>query len=269
MTGPRSSNRIIIRSNSRKATSTVAKAIKFKELLTIYTPLLTILSLTVHNLYFYETVHISDTSLFKVFFYYSKKNFMNLLFIKKGFIWIFPLIFISRFISNKATPGVFTRLSKVYAIWYVTIVSILPLTKAPSITDMLFYYSGGTCQYDMFDNEIYFKDKINVRTLGHCKRLKGKWVNGHDLSGHLFFLSLMCWVVGMEVFELNGKSYNKSVKFGSVIKKVTNVIAAVLLILYGYNIIITVLNEFHQYSEIISGFLWGYASGYWIYNEYL
>lgn len=269
MTGHRGSNKIIIRTNSRSATPTVAKAIKFKEFLTIYTPLLTILSLTIHNLYFHETVHISDTKIFKVFFYYSKKNFMNLLFIKKGLIWIFPLILISRFNSNYTTPGFFTRLFKIFTIWYVTIVSILPFTKIPSITDMLFYYSGGTCQYDMFDNEILLKDKINVRSLGHCKRLRGKWVNGHDLSGHLFFLSLMCWVVGMEVFELNGKSYNKSVKFGKVIKKITNAIAAVLLILYGYNIMITVLNEFHQYSEIVTGFLWGYASGYWIYNEYL
>lgn len=268
MSPPKHSNKIIIRSDKIKQTKTVS-AFRFKDILTIYTPLLTIFSLTIHNLYFYETVHISETKLFKLFFHYSKKNLMNLLFIKKGLIWVFPLIIISRLVSNERSNGVFTRLFKVFCVWYVTVVSVLPFTKVPSITDVLFYYSGGVCQYDAFDNEMTLKQKIKVRTLGHCRSLKGKWVNGHDLSGHLFFLSLMCWVVGMEVFVLNGKSYNKTLKYGRLLKNLTSGLAAALLIMYGYNIIITILNEFHQYSEIITGFLWGYLSGYWIYNEYL
>jgi len=269
MPPPQSSNKIIIRTDKINNKQMSTKTFRFKDFLTIYTPLLTIFSLTIHNLYFYEAVHISETRLFKTFFYYSKKNIMNVLFIKKGLIWIIPLILINKFNSNYTSPGIFTRLFKVLAVWYVTVISILPFTNLSSITDILFYYSGGTCLYDKFDDEIISKPIINVKSLGQCKRLKGQWVNGHDLSGHLFFLSLMCWVVGMEVFEVNGKSYNKGVKFGSVIKKITNFISVVLLGIYGYNIIITILNEFHQYSEIVTGFSWGYLSGYWIYKEYL
>lgn len=82
MSPPKHSNKIIIRSEKIKQTKNVS-AFRFKDILTIYTPLLTIFSLTIHNLYFYETVHISETKLLSFFPLLEEKP-NELAFHKKG-----------------------------------------------------------------------------------------------------------------------------------------------------------------------------------------
>lgn len=248
----------------------VEQETKITDLLQIYTPLITIISFVIYNLYLYNnSIKIADHPILNKFFHYSKKNIMNVLFIKHGLLWIFPLVIANRLVSNTRESGFVTRVSKAFCLWYVTIVSLFPFTKLQSLSEFIFVYTGGECVFAENVDNPSIKKKLLVRTLKHCRKLNGKWINGHDLSGHLFFLTLMVWVVGMEVFEMSGKSYNKTLRYGKKLKEASTVFALVLVALYGYNIMITILNEFHCYKEIVTGFLWGYFGGYWIYHDYL
>ena len=242
------------------------------DILMIYTPLITILSLVIYNLYLYNnSIKVYDHPILKKFFHYSKRNFMNILFIKNGLLWVFPLLIANRLISNTRESGFVSRMTKVFSLWYITVVSLFPFSNMQSLSELIFVYTGGKCVFsdENIASSNIQKTRFKIQTLKHCRRLKGQWINGHDLSGHLFFLTLMVWVVGMEVFELSGKLHNKTLRHGEKLKKALKLFSVFLIMIYGYNIMITILNEFHCYTEVITGFLWGYLGGYYIYKDYL
>ncbi|XBW34680.1 hypothetical protein QEN19_000248 [Hanseniaspora menglaensis] len=246
--------------------------IRWKDFLLIFSPLLTLFSMVVHNLYLHsESIKLHEHKTLKTFFLYSKRNIMNVIFIKNGLFWIYILILANRLVSSTKGSGFLTRIFKVYSFWYVTIVSMLPFSGLQSLTELIFTFTGGECILGPED-VLKHQTKKNIRkvhTLKQCKKLKGKWLNGHDLSGHLFFLSLMIWVVSMEIFELSGTSHNKTLKYGYNLRLFIRIFATFLILIYGYNIMITILNEFHGFGEIMTGFIWGHFGGYAIYHDFL
>ncbi|KAI9851319.1 MAG: hypothetical protein M1824_002725 [Vezdaea acicularis] len=114
-------------------------------------------------------------------YFSSKNNVFNLFFVKILWAWTTVAFFLLRPTRNAlARYLAFTAYWIVWTQWFF----------GPPIIDRGFTVTGGKCEGEVSGDHF---------TSLACRASGGKWVGGHDISGHVFLLSITSVFLWMEV----------------------------------------------------------------------
>lgn len=124
-------------------------------------------------------------------YFAQKRNLFNVFFVKVGWFWT-SLAFAIFLFSYGGPPALLTprRLQALlrYALVTVWWFAVTQWLFGPGLIDRLFTFTGGMCEYN-----------ATIATGAACKAVGGRWLGGHDLSGHVFILVLSSAFLWMEV----------------------------------------------------------------------
>ncbi|CUM67221.1 uncharacterized protein PRCAT00004914001 [Priceomyces carsonii] len=162
-----------------------------------------------------KLIHVSAVDEAVYNYYNDKHNFLNQIFVKKGWGWttIAVLLFYGNlFYRNKnqkvkTTKGKIQLLFRIFINYSIATLWWFLFTQwcfGMPIMDKIFVWTGGKCSSVKEDKLIkhlpglitthfrrieddldYESNLINSYT---CRKLKGSWVGGHDPSGHVFLM---------------------------------------------------------------------------------
>ncbi|KAJ4329411.1 hypothetical protein N0V84_000045 [Fusarium piperis] len=120
-----------------------------------------------------------------------KSNMFNVLFVKRGWAWV-TVAFAFFIFTHPSTATAGRRLRAVLRWAAVTSIWIL-VTQwcfGPPLIDRGFRWTGGRCELARREVEMGDTGLGEMVTSVACKAAGGKWKGGHDISGHVFLLSL-------------------------------------------------------------------------------
>ena len=138
-------------------------------------------------------------------YFAGKRNLINLLFVKRGWLWT-TLAFVFLQLTTKPSPASLsskpvTTKNKMANHYFQATIRFALLTTAwlittqwffgPPLIDRSFTLTGGHCEglpTKFEDNSAIKLATIYSSTV--CKRSGGNWRGGHDISGHVFMLVL-------------------------------------------------------------------------------
>nr|RBQ92950.1 hypothetical protein FVER53263_05509 [Fusarium verticillioides] len=153
--------------------------------------------------------HFQDPSVSPSYFA-RKSNIFNVLFVKRGWAWITVAFFVFIF-SHPSTTDTGRRVRAglrwiaVTTMWFL----VTQWCFGPALIDRGFRWTGGRCE--LARREVEFgSDTVGDKvTAVACKAAGGKWKGGHDISGHVFLLTLgtafLMQEVGWAVLRWSGK----------------------------------------------------------------
>lgn len=158
--------------------------------------------------------HYQDAKLSPSYFA-QKSNIFNVVFVKRGWGWV-TLAFMTFLFSHPSTgtPGfvltprrlkALLRWTAVTAYWFL----VTQWCFGPAIVDRGFRWTGGRCE--IAEREVAMGDTSlgEMITAVACKASGGKWKGGHDISGHVFLLTLgvafLTQEVGWAVLRWSGQ----------------------------------------------------------------
>ncbi|ODV94371.1 hypothetical protein PACTADRAFT_76976 [Pachysolen tannophilus NRRL Y-2460] len=220
-------------------------------------------------------------------FFTDKKNFINQIFVKKGWFWtilVYLIICFEKFISNKNDlKPILKSIGRILilTLWWVFFTQWffgLP------IMDKVFLNTGGECSnipgYNILgkkgniDSNIFMKieqrlfaknDKLNeeqdfyrTNVLGSksCRYYGGQWSGGHDPSGHIFLLVLGSILLAFEYLLLfSQKKTLQKMKHHLTIGKISTI---TLISLWLWMLLMTSV-YFHSFVEKLFGLVWCYS----------
>ncbi|ODQ63945.1 hypothetical protein NADFUDRAFT_67312 [Nadsonia fulvescens var. elongata DSM 6958] len=204
-------------------------------------------------------------------YFASKRNIINVLFVKRGWLWtaIAYFILLAYRLSLPASSLVATkpryRLSRMIARFLVATLYWVVFTQwffGLPIMDRVFVFTGGKC-----NGGVQIQDSLVNVSSATCRSVGGTWLGGHDPSGHTFLLihsSLFLW------YELSpfldefltiyraGRNDSKSRKSILVALPTHLKLIIALLILWWWMFLMTCI-YFHSFFEKISGLIWAYV----------
>lgn len=146
--------------------------------------------------------------------YFAKKsNIFNVYFVKIGWIWITAAFFL--FVASHKSLGPSLQFTKrraqaaaryacVTLIWYGTTQWFF----GPALIDRGFRLTGGQCAVMLSDSAYAQAEKAEMSDLrtalsnAACKAAGGRWLGGHDISGHVFLLVLGSGMLWMELLPI-------------------------------------------------------------------
>lgn len=219
------------------------------------------------------------------FYLFSSRNFINKVFAYKGnliFTILYVLISFAKFIDFRKASNM-TQLKKI---------SLLPLPNALDtkdskrlvtsgkkiltiqlvkftlknvilfldfwVIDHIFVWTGGACDLDATSmNHITDAEK--------CRKLKGKWEGGFDISGHFCFLTSVSLILFYEIHEICRFYENNDYRDFSPFTK--SVVSAMITTLYIWCCLLFVTSIFyHTLMEKVLGLAMGYICSSVIYS---
>ncbi|OAA74517.1 alpha-galactosidase [Akanthomyces lecanii RCEF 1005] len=125
-------------------------------------------------------------------YFARKSNLFNLYFVKRGWGWTtaallaFVLTHPSVGVSPAARARAVARWAAVTAWW----VLVVQWCFGAPIIDRGFRWTGGQCDLAELGVATGTADAAALMTAVACKASGGKWRGGHDISGHVFLLTL-------------------------------------------------------------------------------
>jgi hypothetical protein len=146
--------------------------------------------------------------------YFAKKtNIFNVYFVKIGWVWITAAFFL--FVASHKSLGPSLEFTKrraqaaaryacVTLIWYCTTQWFF----GPALIDRGFRLTGGQCAIMFSDSVAAEAAKAEMSDLREalsnaaCKAAGGRWLGGHDISGHVFLLVLGSGMLWMELLPI-------------------------------------------------------------------
>lgn len=140
---------------------------------------------------------------FKPMYFSQKTNLFNVYFVKRGWAWVSLVIFF--FATTYPDMSVHQRI-RAGLRWVANTACWFLVTQwcfgAP-IIDRGFRFTGGKCYLAEMEVEQGVASPKEMFTAAACKSQGGKWSGGHDISGHVFLLTLgsamvmseMGWVI--------------------------------------------------------------------------
>ncbi|RSL80402.1 hypothetical protein CEP51_006598 [Fusarium floridanum] len=134
--------------------------------------------------------HVQDIKVAPSYFA-LKSNVFNVVFVKRGWAWITVAFFLFIF-THPSTADAGRRVRAVFRWAAVTTIWIL-VTQwcfGPALIDRGFRWTGGRCELARREIEMGDSGLGEMVTSVACKAAGGKWKGGHDISGHVFLLSL-------------------------------------------------------------------------------
>jgi hypothetical protein len=146
--------------------------------------------------------------------YFAKKsNIFNQFFVKRGWAWVTLSYFFFLFTHPSTGPSyaVTPRRIRGFIRWSLVTVWWIFVTQwffGPAIIDRGFVLTGGQC--DLVDlaeqGKVEMDDTRQFLTGFACKAVGGKWMGGHDISGHVFLLVLGSMFLFEEVLHVAFRS---------------------------------------------------------------
>ncbi|WXC62014.1 hypothetical protein SNK03_007881 [Fusarium graminearum] len=153
--------------------------------------------------------HLQDPS-FSPSYFARKSNLFNVLFVKRGWAWI-TVAFFGFVFSHPSTANLERRARAIFRWFAVTSMWFL-VTQwcfGPALIDRGFRWTGGRCELARREVEFGVDSVADKVTAVACKAAGGKWKGGHDISGHVFLLTLgtafLMQEVGWAVLRWSGK----------------------------------------------------------------
>lgn len=144
--------------------------------------------------------------------YFAKKsNVFNVFFVKQGWAWVTLSYFFFLFThpANGPQLALTTQRIKGTLRWGIVTIWWIFVTQwffGPAIIDRGFLLTGGQCvlaeQAVKGDTDVHMDDTRALVTHLACKSVGGKWLNGHDISGHVFLLVLGSMFLFEEVLNV-------------------------------------------------------------------
>lgn len=146
--------------------------------------------------------------------YFAKKsNVFNVYFVKIGWIWITAAFFL--FVASHKSLGPSLQITKrrIHAVArYVSVTLIwIAVTQwffGPALIDRGFRLTGGQCAVMLSNDPVSEAKKADMsdlrEALSHaaCKAAGGRWMGGHDISGHVFLLILGSGMLWLELLPV-------------------------------------------------------------------
>ena len=142
----------------------------------------------------YDPIAQSHPPEFAPSYFAKKSNLLNVFFVKVGWFWTTAGFFAFVLLHRSFGPDAITITPKraqavlrylgVTAWWMI----MTQWFFGPAIIDRSFRLTGGACEYSA--QREGQKDPKTIVTAIACKTGGGKWVGGHDISGHVFMLVL-------------------------------------------------------------------------------
>lgn len=141
-------------------------------------------------------------------YFASKRNVLNVYFVKVGWAWTtlaFLLILLTQ--HSRALNRRFSRSKTLaqsvlrYTLATITWIATTQWFFGPPWTDRSFTISGGRCEPlpERAQEAISYKVE-RLMTEYTCKRGGGIWTGGHDISGHVFMLTLSSAFLMLEIY---------------------------------------------------------------------
>ncbi|OLY80711.1 FIT family protein scs3 [Smittium mucronatum] len=131
----------------------------------------------------------------------------------------------------------------------------------PGLFDQIYVSSGGGCYSSAGDMMLTSLNGGTIRSFSECRRAKGSWANGLDISGHCFLLlhsALFLLELIDSAFEIRKESDGLVPTLAFWITVGTGWF---LVCLWAVMLFFTSW-KFHDYKEIVLGSL--FAAAYWI-----
>ncbi|ODV78995.1 SOH1-domain-containing protein [Suhomyces tanzawaensis NRRL Y-17324] len=183
-------------------------------------------------------------------YYTNKKNFINQLFVKRGWGWttLFVAVFYALVLTRSKPAGAkrepMVRVIGAAAVRYALVtlwwVLFTQWCFGLPLMDKIFVWTGGKCEvnsvkegfeelFEMashpFNTEAVKSDlqtfTSTVVSSYQCRRLKGSWTGGHDPSGHVFLMihsSLYMFLEGLPFWASWTQLWNETTKVARQIR---------------------------------------------------
>ncbi|RLV91409.1 FIT family protein scs3 [Spathaspora sp. JA1] len=228
----------------------------------------------------------------EVYSYFTdKRNILNQLFVKNGWLWttvVIAIFYISILSHTRQQPrktkiirGLLIRYGLITLWWILFTQWCFGLP----IMDRIFVFTGGKCVAEnvpshhvgLFLNLGNGKSESKLISSYSCKRIKGgSWEGGHDPSGHVFLLihsslylfleTSQYWPGWMELINPLSEIAHNHEK--SMIEKIKSVIILgikihphlliIVLISFWWFMLLTTNIYFHSIGEKLVGMVYGY-----------
>jgi hypothetical protein len=194
-----------------------------------------------------------------------KNNFFNQVFVKRGWLWTSLAFFVFLFTTHPPRPSSATAPSqpaftatkaKALARWAVITFWWVIVTQwffGPPIMDRGFTLTGGKCALPVTENGSV--EEIVYSTSTECRHHDGRWIGGHDLSGHIFLLTMGSLMLVFEALPFLGSksdSTRESAGAGSgFTKTLGGKVVLALVALWWWMLLMTAV-FFHTWPEKVS-----------------
>ncbi|ORY63402.1 inositol phospholipid synthesis and fat-storage-inducing TM-domain-containing protein [Pseudomassariella vexata] len=141
--------------------------------------------------------------------YFARKdNLFNVIFVKRGWGWI-TAAFVVLLLTHPSLGSV-TRKVKAAIRWGLVTAWWVLVTQwcfGPPVIDRGFRFTGGKCEGAVVRVAEGKPDRADVLTAVACRASGGKWMGGHDISGHVFLLVLGSWFLLQEMAWIAARAW--------------------------------------------------------------
>lgn len=168
----------------------------------------------------------SDAHAHHVNYFAGKRNLINVLFVKRGWLWTsLAFLFLqltTRPSSAAASPTPITTKNRAvnhyfqstirYALLTITWIFTTQWFFGPALIDRSYVLTGGHCEglpAKFEDNPVTKFAAIYSSTV--CKKEGGTWRGGHDISGHVFILVLSSAALLYELYISDQVSHHPTI----------------------------------------------------------
>ena len=169
------------------------------------------------------TSHYPQSPEFAPSYFARKSNVLNVLFVKRGWFWVTVTFFAfvathPHFTAVQKAPSktLFGRRASAVIRWSLVTGWWILVTQwffGPALIDRSFRLTGGGCEAlqalaDEIEAEAVQQGRAGSKsaqflnaasTSAACKHAGGKWSGGHDISGHVFLLTLGTTFLAQEI----------------------------------------------------------------------
>ncbi|RMD42092.1 hypothetical protein DV735_g3053, partial [Chaetothyriales sp. CBS 134920] len=149
----------------------------------------------------------------EVNYFAGKRNVFNVYFVKIGWLWT-TLAFTVLLLTSPSPPAGKSRLYTQAVVRYGIVTLSWVLTTqwffGPPLIDRSFTITGGHCEAPT--------GIVSVLSSAACKAAGGRWHGGHDVSGHIFMLTLASAFLFYELYIADTHSDHASVSPAAAVK---------------------------------------------------
>jgi hypothetical protein len=167
-------------------------------------------------------LHTPPTSSQTPNYFAGKHNIINIYFVKIGWLWTTLAFALLQATTNSSNSNksiryiqAIARYALVTSSWFFTTQWLF----GPPLIDRSFTITGGHCEFP--SGEVSLEGGIDITTLTSaisCKARGGRWRGGHDISGHIFMLTLSSAFLFYEMYISDRNSSHPSVSAAAAAK---------------------------------------------------
>ncbi|RKP39795.1 Fat storage-inducing transmembrane protein, partial [Dimargaris cristalligena] len=206
-------------------------------------------------------------------FFADKRNPLNRIFAKWGWAWTTAVFFTYVLVViNRRLPGTWPRFALRWGMatlyWYL----LTQWAFGPSFFDRVFVGSGGRCAATANSNNDLDGFGAGESTTqwnadaifsyAQCRRARGTWTGGHDISGHCMLLvhaSLFLWEeLSPYLFTITLPSFASF--HPDWTRRLTAALVVTFIVLW-YTMLVVTATFYHSIREKFTGLIFGFL--YW------